>query len=304
MEVLRDDILNNIYKKNPSHQKYINNSFSKYPEMKIAMDSFLKTYKKFMEIEELSASDIANAYSKMLKQIDFSRREFLKNGNYYLQTQKKAFVKIYNDEVTMKAYMLGGALSMFLWPHHFKNFTFLQKHIASLNKERKFLEIGSGHGLFLLELLKNIKNYDIIDVIDISKTSIRLTQNIIKSVNQNYLKDITFYNQNIYETSNKQKYDFIIFGEVIEHLDNPLKALETLYQLLNNNGSIFITTCVNCPMIDHIYLFNNIQEIKEIIKKANFYIEHEIITPASDKNENFIKKMKIDISYAAIIKKL
>jgi SAM-dependent methyltransferase len=40
----------------------------------------------------------------------------------------------------------------------------------------------------------------------------------------------------------KYKYDVIILGDVIEHITEPVKALNNLYKLLKNNGQIIVTT--------------------------------------------------------------
>jgi hypothetical protein len=62
-----------------------------------------------------------------------------------------------------------------------------------------------------------------------------------------------------------------------------------------------VTTCANAPAIDHVYLFNNINEIRTLIKEAGFSIHKEIVAPSEDKSWEEIESQKIDVSYAALL---
>jgi GalNAc-alpha-(1->4)-GalNAc-alpha-(1->3)-diNAcBac-PP-undecaprenol alpha-1,4-N-acetyl-D-galactosaminyltransferase len=47
---------------------------------------------------------------------------------------------------------------------------------------------------------------------------------------------------NLHDLPNGEKFDFIMFSHTIEHLDNPIKTLSDLINLLDKNGKIAITT--------------------------------------------------------------
>ena len=42
---------------------------------------------------------------------------------------------------------------------------------------------------------------------------------------------------------------------------------------------VFISTCVNAPEVDHIYLFSSDQEVTDMIKNASFKIVDKIVLP-------------------------
>ena len=284
-------------------EKKINLLFKEFPQIELDLEEFLLSYKKFMELENIFIEDIANAYLDMLEQVFFCRKEFIYTGKYYIENQDIAFKNIYNNEKIMTNYMLALALSQFLWKHHYQIFNYYKSIVQSFTNSLNILEVGSGHGLFLLEILKQNENLKDIDVVDISKSSIRMTQNILKTMKNDYSSKVNFYNYdiNLYDTD--KKYDFITMGEVLEHVNNPLSILKSLFTLLSNDGELFITTCVNCPAIDHVYLFNNIEEIRSLIKQAGFRIKSELIAPSTNKSEKYLKKNKVDISYAALLTK-
>jgi 2-polyprenyl-3-methyl-5-hydroxy-6-metoxy-1,4-benzoquinol methylase len=108
--------------------------------------------------------------------------------------------------------------------------------------------------------------------------------------------DINLFNENI-------TYDFITMGEVLEHVDNPLKILRNINRILDKDGSFFMSTCVDCPAIDHIYHFKNISEIEELISKAGFKIKDKIIAYSEEMGTQMQKTYKPDISYASILMK-
>ena len=120
----------------------------------------------------------------------------------------------------------------------------------------------------------------------------------------NLLENINFYTSDINDYKADKKYDFITMGEVIEHVDDPLKILKSLYKLLSDDGKLFITTCANCPAIDHVYYFKNIEEIKVLINKAGFSIDVELTAPSENKSDKYLEKFKVDIIYAAILTKI
>ena len=304
---MKDKILALIYSKFPTQRKKITHSFETTTGMEKDLDMFLETYLNFMKLENITHKKLAGAYLEMLDQMMFARKEFLHSGKYYSKNQEEAFQHTYDNESFMTNYMLGLALSQFLWRHHYLMFSYYKKIIKNQKskiKNQKILEVGSGHGLFLLEMLKIIDTSNVIDVVDISKSSIRITQNIIKSIDREYIKNIKFYNSDISCYKTDQKYDFITMGEVIEHVDDPLTILKSLNSLLSDNGKLFITTCVNCPTIDHVYLFDNVNDIRILANEAGFEVDSELVIPTEDKSDEYLERFKVDISYAAVLIKI
>jgi 2-polyprenyl-3-methyl-5-hydroxy-6-metoxy-1,4-benzoquinol methylase len=300
-------ILKEIFSCLPAQKKKITTMFEKYPSMERELDLFLNKYDNFMQIEKVTPKQVADAYLEMVGQIMYSRLQFVRTGEYLAKSQIDAYDAVYDNKKFMTRYMLALALSQFLWRHHYLIFSYYKKIIQSLKGKLEVLEVGSGHGLFLLEILENVKSINSVDVVDISKSSVRMTKNIIQSVRPlNYSKvsnNVIFFTNDINDYMTEKKYDFIIMGEIIEHVDEPLKILKSVFNLLNDSGKVFITTCANCPTVDHVYLFKNIEDIRLLIKKTGFNIDSELISPSENKGKEYLIRHKVDISYAAILKK-
>ena len=94
---------------------------------------------------------------------------------------------------------------------------------------------------------------------------------------------------------------FITMGEVLEHVNFPQKLLLKLKSLLSKSGYAFISTCVNCPTIDHVYHYRSVSEIQEMVQEAGLIINNEKILPVENLPIEEIIARKITINYSAII---
>lgn len=300
---MKNRILQYIYEKAPMQEKKISKALSDNPAMDEALGSFLAMYSVYMKAEKISCEDLADAYLLMVNQMMQARVEFVRTGKYPVACQGDATREVYSDRRVMTNYMLGLALSQFLWKHHFAIFRFFIEQLTRLRPSGDFLEVGSGHGLFALELMKHNGGCDSYDIVDISETSLDITRRILDVVSPHSLEAISFYNSDINDFQADKLYDFISMGEVLEHVDDPAKILRTLNGLLKPAGKMFITTCVNSPAIDHVYHFRSIREIIEMIEDCNLIINEDIVVPSEDKSPELIEKYKLDVLYAAILEK-
>lgn len=298
-----ETVLNEIYKTHPTQQKKIEAYFAESPDARTDMKDFLEMYAPFMDKENITAKQLADAYSEMVAQMMYCRIQFLRSGEYLSKDQQEAFENVYDDNDTMSQYMFGAALSQFLWKSHHKLLNFYKEHIDKAPEGGNFLEVGCGHGLYVNYVLQHLDNNGTIDVVDISDTSIHLAKSIMKTVNPDNADRVNFIKSDINLYKTDKKYDFVGMGEVLEHVDDPLSVLKVIHSVMSDDAQFFMTTCANCPTIDHVYLFNDVDEIRKMINEAGFDIEKDIVLPSEDKPKDYLEKHKVDISYGAILKK-
>ena len=74
--------------------------------------------------------------------------------------------------------------------------------------------------------------------------------------------------------------------------------------MLSEDGHAFISTCVDCPAIDHVYHFKTVQEIRDMFIRCGLETTEECILPVEDMPLDDIVKNKITINYCAIVKKI
>lgn len=297
-----DHILERIGKKVPTQRKKIEGFFGEYPQARAELAQFLSLYRPFMTQEQISLDMVVDSYLALVSQMLHSRLEFLRTGRYPARSQAVALEEIYRNRSTMQQYMLGLALSYFLWRHQFQLLMFYRQTLENLAGGNRFLEVGCGHGLLLVELMNRTGGDSTIEVVDISRQSLDMTANLLKASFANDRR-CAFFHCDIFDFQVEGGYDFISMGEVLEHVERPRELLARLAGLLAPEGRLFVTTCANCPAVDHVYHFEHVEQIREVISQAGLQVEAELTAPSEQKDMGYLVKNRIDISYAATLRR-
>jgi len=269
----------------------------------IKAEEFAKNFKQYLKNENISFEFAINAYLKLCSDMMVSQLYFYEHKKYPLNEQSDAFKKVYDNINEMKSYMIGVAISQFLWPTHYAMHSFFIKNINNFKGNvNNYLEIGCGHGLFLLEAIKKFKKIANFEIVDISKTSIEITKSIISFLVKEKLK-VNYLLNDIFKVNFQKKFEFITMGEVLEHVDKPYLLLKKIHDLISETGEMFLSTCVDCPSIDHVYHFKSVKEIEDMIVDSGFKIIDNLVLPVEDRSMDEIIKNKITINYCALLQK-
>ena len=165
----------------------------------------------------------------------------------------------------MRYYMNALLISQLLWKHHFNMLRYFKRTLTAFIGSHgiyRVLDIGAGHGLFSWVVKTEKPDYSRIDIVDISDTSLEMTRRMVGEDNIHYL------NFDISEINPELKYELIILGEVLEHLDDPIAMLKNVSSLLSERGMLFFTVPTNAPTIDHVYLFRSKEHVLRMINDA------------------------------------
>jgi 2-polyprenyl-3-methyl-5-hydroxy-6-metoxy-1,4-benzoquinol methylase len=249
-------------------------------------------YQYFSDTHKTVESVSAN-YLQMVNDMRYEGIYFKKNKKYSCKNQNEAYLKVYSNKEVMSYYMNALLLSQILWAHHFKMLMYFNNQLVMeyLKKTNSVLDIGPGHGFFSNIVIKNFPAIEKLDIVDISLESLEMTKKIIGSGEGR----INYLQKDIFEHETEEKYDLIIFGEVLEHLDEPVTVLKKLIKYLSPNGYLWLTTPTNAPAIDHIYLFRSKDEIVELLIKSGLKVTNDFGCYAEDVPEEVA--VKFDISY-------
>jgi cyclopropane fatty-acyl-phospholipid synthase-like methyltransferase len=96
-------------------------------------------------------------------------------------------------------------------------------------------------------------------------------------------------------------FDFIIMGEVLEHVNNAPDFMLRTKKLLNRGGSIYLSTCANSPALDHVYHFKSADEIRDLITSHGFRIVKDLALPAEDVPQERWASELTTINYCALL---
>ncbi len=295
--------VNDIYQKidvlNPLHGKKLKKNIGTFDDKYYeASDAFFEKYFDFLKKENKTLDYAVDCYLNMISDVSIETVEFVRTGKYTSSTFEEVNKRVYAKPETMEYYMHGLIMSQFLWKHHYEMYDYFVNELpAYKDRIKSYLEVGAGHGLTLSKALEILNPGTLFSVVDISETSIALAKNF---VNDNR---VSYNLRNVFEFKNEEKYDFITMGEVLEHVEDPLMLLKKLNEMLNDDGHVFFTTPTNAPAIDHISLFNNVDEIRDLVKAAGFEVVSERSLLSEDVSPQRAEKFKIAILYGAFLKK-
>lgn len=298
-----DAYLEILFKKNEFQRKKLSGFLETTDSIYLdRANKFFVGFDKYLKLRQRSRVEAIDSYLSLCNDMIFEQIQFMKTGAYSISIQSEALDSVYNDELRMATYMEGLAISQFFWDSHYKIFDFflnaLEKNSSNL---KDYLEIGPGHGLYLAHTVNKCLPDSQITAVDISETSLRLTREIVDLLSTNRV-GVNYVVDNVENYSSEKFFDFITMGEVIEHLDDPKSVLIKIRKMLKPNGLSFLTTCVNCPAIDHVYLFSNVNQIRDMFEAAGLQILEEIVLPVEKLPMNVIISKKICINYAAVVK--
>ncbi len=288
-----DELVDEIAKKDKLHSKKINGNISfikeKFPSQLEELVDLVQDYFKNLD---LTSERIASDYLKMIRDMRTEGLYFYKHGKYRCDNQTIANEYVYSKPEVMTYYMNALLVSQIMWKHHFNIFMYFQQHLKTLFKNHaqlNILDIGPGHGFFSFLIKKEFPDYKKIDIVDISDTSLEMTKKIIGFDGDK----IKYFKKDIFDYEDSNKYDFIVLGEVLEHLDEPKKILMKLSKLLNPNGLLWITTPTNSPALDHVYLFKTMEEVLTLINDSGLQTVAACNYFAEDMDEETALKNRI-----------
>lgn len=292
-------IVERICEQNPLHSKKIKKTIKQFDEDYFSRsNTFLNKYIVLLEDNGKTLDYAIDCYLQMIADVYYESVQFMRSGQYTSTSFEEVNKRVYNNPKVMEYYMHGLVLSQFLWSHHYEILLYFNKSISNnIGQIKNYLEIGGGHGLYISEAIEIIGNQANYDLVDISPSSLDISKKMIGN------KNVNFYLKDVFEYFPEKKYNWITMGEVLEHVEDPIKLLQKLHSLLDDKGKAFITTPTNAPAIDHIYLFKNAQDIRDVINAAGFKIDKEECIFSEDLPKELLEKHKISMMYIGVISK-
>jgi ubiquinone/menaquinone biosynthesis C-methylase UbiE len=266
-------------------------------------ESFANDYCGYLESQKIPLDVAVSAYLDMCAMMMRCQIEFMKTGLYTIEKDSQAFEEVYSSPAEMTSYMIGLAISQFLWETHYeilKDFERATELYCS--SAGSYLEVGPGHGLYLHKAMKHLKPQARIRVVDISPVSIAITKSIMNHFHPER-DSIAFCTDDIVTHETSERFDFITMGEVLEHINQPQPVLVKLNTLLETRGRAFVSTAINSPAVDHVYHFKTAGDVREMIRGSGWQIEHELVLPVEALPMQEIVEKKITINYCAVLKK-
>jgi 2-polyprenyl-3-methyl-5-hydroxy-6-metoxy-1,4-benzoquinol methylase len=164
-------------------------------------------------------------------------------------------------------------------------FDLVSKVINDKKEVKNILDVGCGYGLLSRELKKTFPKLDFYGI-EHAKEASRSSQKILKLLQCN-IEDIALIKRKL----KTQKFDVIIFSDVLEHLYDPVGIIKSYQSLLEEDGTIVITVPNIANIFSRLALlfghfnysetgvmdkthirFFNIKNLKHLAKESNLQI--------------------------------
>lgn len=151
---------------------------------------------------------------------------------------------------------------------------------------QRILDAGSGPGVFSFELGRRFPEASILGI-DMRKEAIEASKHIankIKSVN------VEFRQVSIEELDERDTFNLILCVDILEHIENDLKALHALYDAVSPGGILLLHVpalyrrypvwkkSLNFDVETHVRNGYEPEEIKEKVKNVGFLIQESGLT--------------------------
>ncbi len=224
-------------------------------------------------------------------------------GRYLLSSEQEARERVYdNPEVFGGYYLPGVLLSQALWPNHFLiDRAFREDFLPLLDDGVRVVEVGVGTGYHLCHLLRAVPGADYLGL-DISAYAIDHCRRFALTDRQPSAR-IAFAQRSISDGSGlaAESVDAFVLGEILEHVSRPDRVLEDLWRAGRAGAVVFMSTVVFTANIDHIYLFEKVDDIRTLVAGSGWRIAREWPLPVHDGDTPEMARRPMN--YAAILKK-
>jgi 2-polyprenyl-3-methyl-5-hydroxy-6-metoxy-1,4-benzoquinol methylase len=227
---------------------------------------------------------------------------FRRTGEYRLSTFEDAYREVYSDPAYMGRYVRGILISQVIWEPHARAFDIFRTTFLDLMpKGGDYLEVGPGHGLFLY-FASQCGNLAQIEAWDVSQSSIAETRAALARLG--VVRDISIVEQDVLQAPTRHdEFDGAVISEVLEHLENPERAVRSLHAALKPGGRIFINAPINSPAPDHIYLWTTSEGLVSMIETEGFDIESVQLLPVTGATLENALRRQLSISCVVIGRK-
>ncbi|MDO8521036.1 MAG: class I SAM-dependent methyltransferase [bacterium] len=231
--------------------------------------------------------------------------ELEKNGRYrystFAEVEREVFKKDREGGRGGVDYLWGLYFTEVFWATHHRLFQFYRREFVNKCGEvGTCLDIPVGTGIFLSHFLTTNSEWKGIGI-DLSSQAITAARELFLVNGQS--ERVSLVKEDVYEYAFAGQFERIICVEFLEHVEDPLRVLAKLNDMLKMNGRIFLATVAWAAAIDHIYLYKSADEVRYHIARSGFDIEQEYVQNIFPKDAGRLSAHKTALNFAAILKK-
>ena len=220
---------------------------------------------------ELTAA--VEGYARFAMHVLRLQIRFEQERTYVAKSYADVLESVYSNDAHMSSeYLPGLLLSHYLWPHHYRQRLFFETVFVEEMRRAgatSFYDVGVGTGFYSRLALVGVPGLQGI-AYDISPSSKAFAEWQARAfgVADRFRVELCDVVDNPPAPT-----DWLVSVEVLEHLEDPVRFLLGLRAILRPGGKAFVTTALNAPNADHIYLYRTAAEVCAQLEEAGFAVE-------------------------------
>ena len=253
----------------PDHAKYIQRRFGDDDPEFLARSEEVAAL--IMKLLGEAIDEYCQDYIWMSTNFNEEQLYFLRNKRYRFSDFASVFANVYGNDAYMSRYVHGILLSQIFWKNHARSIDYFRCHfLATAPAGFNHLEVGPGHGLFLYFAACHPRA-GTVTAWELSNASIAATRTCLEKFGVSDRVDL-IQSDVLKVEGRREAFDTILMSEVLEHLERPDAALETLRLSLKPDGRLLVNIPINSPAPDHIYLWSSPDEVSAFVRGGGFEI--------------------------------
>jgi 2-polyprenyl-3-methyl-5-hydroxy-6-metoxy-1,4-benzoquinol methylase len=202
----------------------------------------------------------------------------------------------------MQSYMRGLLMTQLFWSNHAASMGFYLNEFLARNCDNyDLLEIGPGHGLLFSRAIADPRAHSVTGW-DISAASISETKDALNKLG--VTRPYTLTVQNLFDAGDAtEAFDAVVFSEVLEHLEEPERALDAIRAIMRKKARLYINVPINSPAPDHLFLLRSPEEAVAFVESRGFTVETAKYFPATNYSLEAARKHSLTISVCIVATK-
>ncbi|WP_281932459.1 class I SAM-dependent methyltransferase [Roseibium album] len=255
----------------PEHARYIAKSLSGRDSDTLATTELLAEAVLRLAGDRLET--VAHHYRWTCDRLREEELFFHRNDRYRLSTFEEADREVYSNSEYMQKYVDGLLFSQILWSNHAASCHFYFKETPRfVAPGGRMLEIGPGHGLMVYLAMREFGLADV-TAWDISPVSVEHTRHALSELG---VTGATLQVQDIMSVPDgTPPANIVVLSEILEHLEDPVAAMERIRPLVADDGVVFVNVPINSPSPDHLYLMRTLDDARMLLRETGFDIVSE-----------------------------
>jgi SAM-dependent methyltransferase len=212
--------------------------------------------------------------------VDFSieymtrQNAFLQSGRYGCTDFDQVRRELYDNTERMQNFYLPALMFSFVFSANYIGFFrfFRREMLPRLQVARTVCDVGCGHGVYLSQMLTACASA-VGRGFDISPAAVATTRALLHfhgiGHDRCVVAEADARSTLPVEDGTQQG---ITCFEMLEHLDDPMKALREIRRILAPAAPLCVSTAVRMESVDHLHLFNSPDEVRTLLSTAGFTV--------------------------------